>query len=161
MSIALFLGRFQPFHNGHFAVVKKALQEHNVLVVAVGSAQEKRTEQNPFSYEERKEMIAAALRAEKLTGWKIVAIPDIPNDEEYVEHVRSIAGAWDVMYSGEDDDTRKLFKAKGEKVIVTGRINGIHATKLRKMMKDGKEWETLVPLAVADLIKTTLQNKPS
>ena len=45
---ALFIGRFQPFHNGHLNVIKTLLENHKEVVVVIGSAQEENTAENPF-----------------------------------------------------------------------------------------------------------------
>ncbi|MBT6040585.1 adenylyltransferase/cytidyltransferase family protein, partial [Candidatus Woesearchaeota archaeon] len=29
MTTALFIGRFQPFHNGHLAVIKQIIEKHS------------------------------------------------------------------------------------------------------------------------------------
>ena len=41
MSRALFIGRFQPFHNAHLADIKKILKENDEVLIAIGSSQEK------------------------------------------------------------------------------------------------------------------------
>ena len=60
-DIALFIGRFQPFHNGHMGTVLKALEHGEFVVILIGSADEPRSLKNPFTYEERREMIAKSL----------------------------------------------------------------------------------------------------
>jgi bifunctional NMN adenylyltransferase/nudix hydrolase len=50
-------GRFQPFHKGHFYVVSEALKQSEQLILVVGGAGSPRSPRNPFSYEERKEII--------------------------------------------------------------------------------------------------------
>ena len=46
---ALFIGRFQPFHNGHLYSLNKCLEIGEQVVIAVGSSQESGTENNPYS----------------------------------------------------------------------------------------------------------------
>ena len=60
-KVGLYIGRFQPFHKGHLSIVKRALEECETLVIAIGSAQESRTKKNPFSFEERKLFIWRSL----------------------------------------------------------------------------------------------------
>ena len=57
---AVFIGRFQPFHNGHKAVVDKALTLAKRVIILVGSANLGRSIRNPFTYEERKHFIEVA-----------------------------------------------------------------------------------------------------
>lgn len=55
----VFIGRFQPFHNGHKAVIEAALEQAKEVVVVVGSSFAARNIRNPFTFEERKAMIEA------------------------------------------------------------------------------------------------------
>lgn len=57
----VFIGRFEPFHNGHAFVARHALTRACKLIVLVGSAQTPRTLRNPWSASERSVMIRAAL----------------------------------------------------------------------------------------------------
>ena len=54
------IGRFQPFHNGHLAVLQHALRLADKVIVLVGSAGQPRTTRNPFNAGERAVMIRAA-----------------------------------------------------------------------------------------------------
>ena len=57
----VFIGRFQPAHKGHLAVMLRALTLARNLVVVIGSANKPRSLRNPFTEQERREMIGAAL----------------------------------------------------------------------------------------------------
>ena len=56
----LIVGRFQFFHNGHKSILDKALKECEIVIVCIGSVEEKRNYRNPFNYKERKKFILAA-----------------------------------------------------------------------------------------------------
>lgn len=78
-DLAVFIGRFQPFHDGHLAVVKQAMEIADEVLILIGSANRARDTRNPFTYEERKSLIEAATDAD----WPITikAIPDSTNAE--------------------------------------------------------------------------------
>lgn len=61
---AVFIGRFQPLHKGHTAVIDKALSIAKHVIVLVGSANLGRTIRNPFSYDERYQMLDAVYSSE-------------------------------------------------------------------------------------------------
>jgi bifunctional NMN adenylyltransferase/nudix hydrolase len=61
IDVAVLVGRFQPFHNAHLALLKRALQAAPKCVVVIGSAYQARTPKNPFTWSERVEMIRLAL----------------------------------------------------------------------------------------------------
>lgn len=57
----VFIGRFEPFHNGHAAVSRLALGRARKLIFLVGSADTPRSLRNPWTVAERAVMIQAAL----------------------------------------------------------------------------------------------------
>lgn len=57
MKVACFIGRFQPFHNGHAHVINETLKLVDKIIVIIGSANEPRTARNPFTTKERELMI--------------------------------------------------------------------------------------------------------
>ena len=57
----VFIGRFEPFHNGHAAVARLALSRAKKLIFLVGSADTPRSLRNPWTVAERAVMIQAAL----------------------------------------------------------------------------------------------------
>lgn len=56
-NIAAFVGRLEPLHNGHIPNIEKALEIADHVLVIVGSANQPRTPKNPFTADERIEMI--------------------------------------------------------------------------------------------------------
>ena len=60
-DVAVLIGRFQPFHNGHAALLARALAVAPQVVVVLGSAHAARNAKNPFTWEERAAMIGASL----------------------------------------------------------------------------------------------------
>ncbi len=64
----VFIGRFQPLHAGHEAVVRAALEKVDTLIVLIGSAAQARDPRNPFTYREREDMFAHVFKHELATG---------------------------------------------------------------------------------------------
>ena len=60
-NYCVFIGRFQPLHNGHLEIIKNALEEANQLILLVGSYRSPRLLDNPWNYEERIQMIKNSL----------------------------------------------------------------------------------------------------
>ena len=112
---ALLIGRFQPFHKGHLQAIKRILKEASELLIVVGSSQFKNTPDNPFSAEERVEMIRLALEAERISGCQIFKVPDINNDHLYPAHVMRRVPSFEVVYTG-NDLVQRLFKNAGKNV---------------------------------------------
>jgi adenylylsulfate kinase len=73
MKYYLYIGRFQPFHKGHEAFVKKFLDAGKPICVAIRDT--KMSKDNPHTYKERKKMVRKAFGGNNLL--KIITIPDI------------------------------------------------------------------------------------
>lgn len=58
-DVLAFVGRFQPFHNGHKVVVDEALRRAKKVALVIGSHDAPRTARNPFTTAERIEMISS------------------------------------------------------------------------------------------------------
>jgi bifunctional NMN adenylyltransferase/nudix hydrolase len=56
-DLCVFIGRFQPFHNGHLTVIKEALRRGDHALILIGSASSPRSYRNPFTAQERERMI--------------------------------------------------------------------------------------------------------
>ena len=156
-EVALFLGRFQPFHHGHIYMLNKILKLYKKIKIGVGSSQFSKTKINPFTYEERVNFITSALNKRGISSqrFSIYPIPDIFNASKWVNHVISIVGSFDTIFSN-SDWVRQLFQNEG---YIIGEKIGIfkkkyNASNVRKLIcKDNRNWTTLVPKEVVNLIK--------
>lgn len=84
----VFIGRFQPFHFGHKAIVDAALEQAKEVIVVVGSSFAARNIRNPFTFEERKQMIKAVYPSDRV---KVVPVCDYPyDDNKWVAAVQSV-----------------------------------------------------------------------
>lgn len=82
------IGRFQPFHNAHLEIVKRATALCNKLVIVVGSARQPRTYKNPFTFEERSQMIRYATAGLSLQIYIEPNIDTIYNDQAWAVRVQ-------------------------------------------------------------------------
>ncbi|MDO8643134.1 MAG: nicotinamide-nucleotide adenylyltransferase [Candidatus Woesearchaeota archaeon] len=149
----LYIGRFQPFHNGHLALIKEMLKEVKTLHIVVGSAQHIGTKENPFSADERREMIRAALTEAGIKNVDITPVPDIIWHSKYVEHIKTFVPHFDIVYVAENKHLEELFSAAGCKIKTHHRIDSIMGTEIRNRMAKKEPWEHLVPPAVANYLK--------
>jgi bifunctional NMN adenylyltransferase/nudix hydrolase len=84
------IGRFEPFHNGHHAVVSRALMLAQNVIVLIGSANKPRTIRNPWNVSEREVMIRAAFPRD---ASRIIVRPlrdHVYNDPLWVAEVQRI-----------------------------------------------------------------------
>ncbi|MBT4120611.1 MAG: quinolinate synthase NadA [Candidatus Magasanikbacteria bacterium] len=131
MKTALFIGRFQPFHEGHLDAIKQISEDE--IIIGIGSSQYSDTSENPHSFKERKSMIEKSLQNSN-TNYKIIAIPDIHDENNWIDHVKNIAGNFDVVYTG-NDWVEELFEEKNIQVKKLKININISGTKIRNMKK--------------------------
>src|SRR2546429_8856259 len=137
---AFFIGRFQPFHRGHLAMVKRILESNGEIIVGIGSAQYSHTGENPFTAGERYEMIKRALDAEGIHNYHIVPIPDTHVHSVWVSHVTSLVPRFDSVYTNSDLVVR-LFREHGLKVLsppLVDRERRSRVTGRRRILKGGE-----------------------
>jgi len=104
ISMNIVLGRFQPFHKGHAFLVDEALSRGDT-VIAIGSSNAEASFSNPWSADEREEMIRIWLGEREA---KIVKIPDINDPPNWVEHARKYHG--DGVLVTSDETTKNLYE---------------------------------------------------
>lgn len=90
IDFSVFIGRFQPFHQGHLKVVREGLTQSNQLIILVGSAHAARNVRNPWAFDEREAMIRGALSDAENARVRIVPLMDVMyNDEAWVRNVQA------------------------------------------------------------------------
>ena len=91
-DLAVFIGRFQPFHNGHLFCVRTALKYARFLMIVIGSANEaRRPDFLPFTAQERQRMIEACLTPEERQRIVFKYSEDVGNIEIWSEQVQGLA----------------------------------------------------------------------
>jgi nicotinamide-nucleotide adenylyltransferase len=155
LKTGVFVGRFQPFHYGHLAAVKFALERVDYLYIVVGSAQKSHERENPFTAGERIEMIKAALDGNGIdkTRWMAIPVPDAESHSIWVSTVMSLVPRFNVVFTN-DALTYLLFKERGFRVYAVPYKNRkeCSATNVRNSILERKDWERLVPPQVAKLV---------
>jgi nicotinamide-nucleotide adenylyltransferase len=152
MKTSLIIGRFQPFHLGHLKLIEIAAENSDRLVIGIGSSQEGNTRENPFTSDERKEMIKNSLSIK--IPYEIIPIPDINNNKLWVPHVKKLVPEFDAVYTNGELE-RRLFKDAGIPVVSTRIFNRDYysGTEIRRRILSGEKWEDLVPKGTSSLIK--------
>jgi len=142
----LLIGRFQPFHKGHLEAVKIGLSKVDNLWIGIGSSNKSHEKRNPFSADERKEMILLSLDSKTLERVKIFFVPDTGDHEKWTYHVDSIVPPYDLVFSN-DEFTLTLYKKRRKNVfeIPLLKRDTISGTNIREMIVSDKNWQDLVP----------------
>ncbi|MCX4162304.1 MULTISPECIES: bifunctional nicotinamide-nucleotide adenylyltransferase/Nudix hydroxylase [Paraburkholderia] len=85
----VFIGRFQPLHRGHVEVLRRALSLATRVCVLIGSTDRPRTIKDPFSFDERRQMITSVLTDSERECVIISPVQDSTyNDSDWVRWVQ-------------------------------------------------------------------------
>ncbi len=146
-SVGLFIGRFQPLHNGHMRAIEWILGRCGKLIVLVGSSQKCYELENPFTVGERIDMLYRTLKSKGVADrCLILSIPDIQNNALWVSHINSLVPRYDVVFTN-NALTKRLFREAGREVVAIPFFDrkSNDGTKIRRAMAKGDGWEKLVP----------------
>ncbi len=105
------LGRWQPFHDGHYALFEEIIKKTGQVCIMVRDLQG--VDDNPFDFESIKSRITERLDKKYKNRFKVVLVPNITN----------ICYGRGVGY-------------KIEKIVLSKKIQKISATKIRKKMRE-------------------------
>ncbi len=93
----VFIGRFQPLHIGHVQVINQALELAEQVIILIGSVNGPRTFKNPFTFEQRSEVIKETVNSDKLY---IEGLRDFKyNDNSWIQQVQDIVDQYTVSKS--------------------------------------------------------------
>ena len=91
------IGRFQPLHNAHLEIIKRATALTDQLVIITGSAHQPRTYKNPFTSFERERMIKDASAGLSLRVYVEPNIDTIYNDQAWAVRVQGIVSKYRIL----------------------------------------------------------------
>lgn len=85
----VFIGRFQPPHLGHLAIICEALKRARQVIVLVGSSWQARSLRNPWQFDERQAMLRAGFDGYDNQRLEITPLLDaLYNDDVWVRDVQ-------------------------------------------------------------------------
>ncbi|MFC7215240.1 nicotinamide-nucleotide adenylyltransferase [Saliphagus sp. GCM10025334] len=153
MTRGFYIGRFQPYHNGHHTMVERIAEDVDELVLGIGSAGDSHSTRNPFTAGERIMMLTKAVQEFDLTTYA-VPIEDLERNSVWVSHVQSMSPHFDVAYSN-NPLVVQLFRESGVDIRQSPMFNRevLEGTSVRERMIDDEDWESLVPDAVVEVVE--------
>ena len=142
----LLIGRFQPFHLGHLDAVLFALSRVENLWIGIGSSNKHNEKRNPFTADERREMIVSSIEPSIIDRINIFNIPDVDNHEKWTFEIDQIVPKYGAVFTN-DEFTKTLFEKRKIDVIpvVLKDREKFSGTNIRDLITDDKNWQDLVP----------------
>lgn len=84
-KFGVFIGRFQPLHNAHVNVLRRALASVGRLVVVIGSDSQAKTIKNPWTSDERVGMVKSCISQDEVERIEFVRVrDDLYNDANWL-----------------------------------------------------------------------------
>lgn len=144
--VAVVVGRFQPFHNGHLGLLERAGELGDRVVVVLGSSGSAPSPRNPFSASEREAMIREASGAGLSGRISFVRQRDVWDTDRWAREVRSRverAHPGEVRLVGfhKDATSAYLDRFPGWTVVDAGRQGKWDATPIRERILSADRWE--------------------
>src|SRR5438046_7308476 len=159
-------GRFQPFHTGHLEYLRGAAARSDHVFVGITNPDPRRIreepsdplrhlpESNPFTYVERLLMISAVAEDE---GIPVHVIPFPVNEPDlWPAYVPPAVTQYLRLFSEWGGAKLDRLREAGYEVVVLdeGAEKEISGRDVREALQSGADWESLVPVGVARVIRS-------
>jgi nicotinamide-nucleotide adenylyltransferase len=161
-------GRFQPFHRGHLEYLQGAAAASDEVFVGITNPDPTRIkpepsdplrhllESNPWTYAERLLMVKAAAGDLGLDPARVHVIPFPVNEPElWPAYVPDGVTQYLRLFSEWGGTKLERFREAGYEVVILdeGVEKRISGADVREVLREGGDWEPLVPPGVARVIR--------
>ncbi|UBV42185.1 bifunctional nicotinamide-nucleotide adenylyltransferase/Nudix hydroxylase [Deinococcus taeanensis] len=163
-TFGVYIGRFEPPHTAHRDVMLEALQSVQKLIVVIGSARAARNIKNPFTAEERQDLISGMLHAAGIPRTRLlfVHVRDyFYNETLWLSEVQAgvqthTRGSTDIALIGhiKDESSYYLRSFPAWEFIPTHVVSSLSATDVRHAYFEDRldDVRGMVPPAVHDFL---------
>jgi cytidyltransferase-like protein len=159
-------GRFQPFHNGHLEYLRGAAAQSEEVFVGITNPDPSRIkeeasdplrhlpESNPFSYVERLLMVKAVAEDEGIPA-HVIPFP-VNEPELWAAYVPEGVTQYLRLFSEWGGTKLDRMREAGYEVVILdeGADKELSGADVRAAIREGCDWEALVPPGVARVIRS-------
>lgn len=145
---AVLIGRFQPFHKGHHALVQEVMSDFASVFVGIAAVSDERTARNPLTIPERQQCLNT-MALSCATG-----VISQPKDceagvTEVKDHVDD-----EIVAVGCNDETLSCFERQGHLTQAYGlhQPSQYDGLRIRELARSGRSWNNRVPEPVLDVL---------
>lgn len=168
-KLAVYIGRFQPFHNSHLKCCLNGLELADRLLIFLGSANAAPDIRNPWGPGERTEYIFQALQEAGVDPSRVIISPIndyFTSDNMWVSRVQGTVDSYCLqsmqsartdpkicMVGCEKDESSYYIKYfKDQWPFFPNESDGLNATDIREAIFLGGPWASKVPKTVSDFL---------
>lgn len=162
-QFGIYIGRFQPFHFGHLQTLKLALLKAEQIILILGSHQAASNIRNPWSSQERIEMIGSCLSADDLRRIHFIPIRDwLYSDNLWLTAVQQkvfeiTQGSYTVAVFGHRKDSSSYYLDLFPQwdYLDTGHYQGLNSTDIRRAYFEDRneDYSQVVPPGIAQFLE--------
>jgi bifunctional NMN adenylyltransferase/nudix hydrolase len=162
-QFGIYIGRFQPFHLGHFQTLKLALDKAEHIILIIGSHRAASNIRNPWSSQERIEMIQSCLSSDELNRVHFLSIRDwLYSDNLWLAAVQQqvfeiTQGSTSVVVLGHRKDSSSYYLEMFPQwdYLETGHYQGLNSTDIRCDYFEGKDedYQNIIPPKIYQFLK--------
>ena len=151
--IGFYAGSFDPFTNGHLAIVKKSAQCFEKVIIGIGYNTEKKERINKS---EMKKAIEQVIKDEELKNVEVVLYEGLTVDKAKECKcdilIRGLRNGTDYEYEENISAINEKMAGMDTCYFRAGDLGYISSSVVIDFYKSGKDIDMLVPKAVADLL---------
>jgi bifunctional NMN adenylyltransferase/nudix hydrolase len=162
-QFGIYIGRFQPFHLGHFQTLKLALDKAEHIILIIGSHRAASNIRNPWNSQERIEMIQSCLSADELNRIHFLPIRDwLYSDNLWLAAVQQqvfeiTQGSTSVVVLGHRKDSSSYYLELFPQwdYLEMGHHQGLNSTDIRRDYFEGKDkcYQSIIPPEIYQFLK--------
>ena len=149
--VALFAGTFDPYTNGHHAIVKKAAALFDEVVVMLAVNTQKR---RAFDATAMAGAIRAAIEADSLNARVVThdgLVTDYCREQGIRWYVRGLRNAMDYSYEENNAGINRLLEPRLETIYLRGDDPVVSSSLVRELLRFGRPIDAFVPASVGRL----------
>ncbi len=166
-NYAVFIGRFQPIHKGHLNTIRMAYDKAEKLIIVIGSYQSAPSTRQPWSAQERIDMIKQCLTKEERKKTFFIPIRDRLYDEfkwnqNLINEVFKLTLSKSIALIGHNKDSSSYYLKNfpNWQLIETGNFEKINSTDFRESYFTGKNPNyNFIPNSIKIMLKKYRKTK--
>ena len=172
LDVGAVIGRFQPVHNDHLALIQLVAERHEHVVVAITNADPSwrvalpqgghrhEAAANPFTYWERAALIRVACDDASLGPDRVTIGPfPIHNRDLWHHYLAPTTRCYVRVFSEWEREKARRLETQFPVTTLTPDRKDVSGTIVRDRLSDGNGWQSLVPPATIDLLRAFLATR--
>ena len=153
--VGFYAGSFDPFTNGHLAIVKKASKCFDKVIIGIGKNPEKKSRCDKLNM---KEAIEMTLKEENINNAEVTIYEGltVKKAKEYNAEIliRGLRNGTDYQYEENVAQVNEEFSGLDTCYFRAGRLGFLSSSMVMELQRAGEDISKFVPKSVAKMLKS-------